>query len=307
MRNINKALAVILALLALAGVIAGCRGAESTTAAGPKTRAFIWEVTSNTTSVYLMGSIHVARQDIYPLDDTIEDAFDAADYLVVELNPEETNVLYTSLLVAKYGSYPEGESLKDSISKGLYESYKYKVGDSSRYLEQYRPWVYLISRPQIFLASTDTEYEIEYGIDIYFIEKAAKKHKEIIELETIEYQITQLSSIPDEAVVRSVLADADESSEAELDALFDAWLEGNTMELRKLLFSLLQKDPKIGPMYEKLYFERNLKMAEKIEEFLAGSDVYFIVVGAAHLVGERGLVNLMEQSGYRVEQLYNSD
>jgi uncharacterized protein YbaP (TraB family) len=48
-------------------------------------------------------------------------------------------------------------------------------------------------------------------------------------------------------------------------------------------------------------------MAEKIEEFLADDEIYFVVVGAGHLVGENGLINLLKNQGYETEQLYDSD
>ena len=292
----------------LIGAGSGCQSGEST-ATAVRTKAFIWKVTSNTTSVYMLGSVHVAKPDIYPLDDTIEDAFDDADYLVVELNPKEANLLYASLLVAKYGSYPEGESLKDNIGEELYDEFKAKVQSPDinveLSLEQYRPWVLLIAGAQSLYKSLD--YEAESGIDMHFIERAVKKDKEIIELETIDYQITQLSSIPDGVIVKAILADIGKDPEEEINAIFDTWADGDSTELTKMIFEGLEQDPGIKPMYEKLYFERNLKMAEKIEEFLSGTDVYFIVVGAGHLVGENGLVNLMERSGYQVEQPYNSD
>jgi hypothetical protein len=312
MKNIRKtiasALLIIISLLELPGAVAGCGGGEST-ATTVKTKAFIWQVTSNTTSVYLMGSVHIARPDIYPLDDTIENAFDDADYLAVELNPKEANLLYASLLVARYGSYPEGESLKDSIGEELYYELKRNLTapdiNIDYYLEQYRPWVLFMAVSQSIYESLD--YEAESGIDMHFIEKAMKKGKEITELETVEYQVTQLSSIPDEVIVEAMLADVGKDPEEEIDAMFEAWLSGDSTELSRMIFEGLEQYPGMAPMYEKLFFERNIKMAEKIEEFLSGSDVYFIVVGAGHLVGEKGLVNLVAESGYTVEQLYNRD
>jgi hypothetical protein len=45
---------------------------------------FLWQVDSPTTRAYLMGSIHLLRQDVYPLAPVIEDAFAASDALVLE-------------------------------------------------------------------------------------------------------------------------------------------------------------------------------------------------------------------------------
>ena len=53
--------------------------------------------------------------------------------------------------------------------------------------------------------------------------------------------------------------------------------------------------------------ERNITMAEMIEEFLADDETYFVVVGAGHLVGDNGLINILDERGYVTEQLYDLD
>jgi uncharacterized protein YbaP (TraB family) len=295
---------VLFTLLALLTTSPGCKGGESATAT--RSKAFIWKVTSNTTSVYLLGSIHVARPELYPLDEAIEDAFDSADYLAVEINLLEVEPLYVSLLVVKYGLYPVGEGLEDNIDEELYNSYENAViasGVNFEDFEQYRPWVLYISNTQTLYENYD--YEVESGLDIHFMEKAFWSSKEIVGLETAEYQIIQLSSVPDEVVVKAILADIDIDPEEQIDAIFDAWLNGDTSTMSEVFFRGPYIESEIEPLYEKLVYERNVKMAEKIDGFLSGDDIYFVVVGAAHLIGENGLVNLMDKRGYQVEQLYN--
>jgi uncharacterized protein len=57
------------------------------------------------------------------------------------------------------------------------------------------------------------------------------------------------------------------------------------------------------PIYEKLIYKRNRNMARKIEGFLGTNGTYFVVVGAAHLLGDRGIIQLLREKGYTVEQL----
>jgi uncharacterized protein YbaP (TraB family) len=56
-------------------------------------------------------------------------------------------------------------------------------------------------------------------------------------------------------------------------------------------------------MYEKLLYTRNKNMVSKITEYLQTHETYFVIVGAGHLVGERGIVELLRKRGYLVEQL----
>jgi hypothetical protein len=62
-------------------------------------------------------------------------------------------------------------------------------------------------------------------------------------------------------------------------------------------------DPALRPVYEKLFYERNARMAEALEGMLAQPRTWFVVVGAGHVVGPEGLVALLEKQGHRVRQL----
>lgn len=62
-------------------------------------------------------------------------------------------------------------------------------------------------------------------------------------------------------------------------------------------------DKKMNSIYEKLIYERNRNMVSKIEEFLRTKETYFVVVGAGHLVGKKGIIEMLRGKGYPVEQL----
>ena len=86
---------------------------------GPK-KSFIWKISSETNSIYLLGSIHAASPDIYPLDSAIENAFELADNLVVEVDITQMDGTRMLQLMLDYGTYPQGGSLRDYISEDLY-------------------------------------------------------------------------------------------------------------------------------------------------------------------------------------------
>ena len=84
---------------------------------------------------------------------------------------------------------------------------------------------------------------------------------------------------------------------------FDVWENGDTELFESLSVEGLNNSPALAYMYDKLVIERNTNWMPKIEEFLADEYTYFIVVGAGHLVGEEGLIILLDEAGYTVEQL----
>jgi uncharacterized protein YbaP (TraB family) len=276
---------------------------------GTKGKSFIWQISSETNTIYLLGSIHVASFGIYPLDSSIEDAFKLADNLVVEVNIKEVDEMESAQLLIEYGTYPEGEGLQDNISEDLYVQLEEQFAQSGidiAELDMLRPWLVYLMLEQ--LQMQELGCAPEYGIDLYFIEKATRADKDIIELETAEFQFELLSSILDEIITLVIEEDnIDPVTKEDLDRLFEAWENGDAAEIESILFEALIEEPALAPFYEKTFDERNLDMAEKIEEFLADDKTYFIVVGAGHLVGENGLVNILDERGYVTEQLYDSD
>lgn len=282
---------------------------ENTQAISPVPKAggksFIWKISSGYTYVYLLGSVHVADPDTYPLEASIENAYKEADKLVVEVNINEVSELKATLLLLKYGSYPEGESLRDNLPADLYDRLQEEfkaLGVSLAVLESYRPWAIMITMEA--LAMQEAGYTEEYGIDLHFINRAIDSGMEVVELETAEYQFEMLSSIPDETMIRLLLLGIEDPFDIEdLDLIFQAWEEGDAAGMEEATLQALVEDPALAPYYDILFTQRNYNMLAKIEEFLADDDVYFIVVGAGHLVGDEGLLNLLEERGYTLEQL----
>jgi uncharacterized protein YbaP (TraB family) len=303
---------ILLSFLLLLNTSCDCQNqdtAQSQTPTDVSGKSFIWKISSDTTSVYLLGSVHVARPDIYPLDSSIEDAFDSANYLVVEVNTSNLSQVEAIQLLSEYGQYPEGEWLSKNLPEKLYEKLEMQLQEFNiaiSFLDSYRPFVIYNMMSQLILESLG--YKSEYGIDLYFMDKANESNKSILQLETAEYQMSLLSSIPDEAVIGIMQYDIGNSeTENYLQELFDAWVDGDAAKIETLVFEALVEEPELEPYYEMMYDQRNFNIAQKIEEFLLDDEVYFIVVGAGHLVGENGLINLLVNRGYVMEQLDDSN
>jgi uncharacterized protein YbaP (TraB family) len=300
-------LAVLLLVLIFFSTTCGCP-AVSPTPTEAQGKSFIWKVSSTTTSAYLLGSIHAAKPDIYPLDSAIEDAFASAKYLVVEVNVNNVDNQKVTDILLEHGVYPLGEGLRDNLSSSLYDALTEqfeRFGVNIAILDSYRPWVILMTLEQLTLQ--DLGYLPENGIDYYFLDKAAQT-KMILELETAEFQLELLYSLPDELIIKSLEYDVENMTlQEDMEELLQIWEDGDAAKMESMLFEGLTEEPELAPYYEKLFDERNFIMAVKIEEFLADDEIYFVVVGAGHLVGENGLVNLLSEKGYTIEQLNDND
>ncbi|MEQ8954506.1 MAG: TraB/GumN family protein, partial [Gammaproteobacteria bacterium] len=83
--------------------------------------------------------------------------------------------------------------------------------------------------------------------------------------------------------------------------MLSAWRVGNASELNAMFVTDMQNEaPEI---YQSLLVDRNLKWIPQIEAMLADPDTELVLVGAAHLVGSDGLLNLLQERGYTVRQL----
>jgi hypothetical protein len=73
--------------------------------------------------------------------------------------------------------------------------------------------------------------------------------------------------------------------------------------MESIISDAAAQDGSIAPLFRKLFDERNIKMTSKIQGYLNSGGTYFVIVGSGHLIGERGVVELLKAKGYEVEQL----
>lgn len=267
-------------------------------------KSFLWSVRSESATVYLLGSIHVAKKDLYPLHPSIEAAFKQSDTLVLEINPAEFDNAQLQSLFFQYGIYPEGETLDRKISKETYALAEKKFGETGLAmapLKQFKPWVLAVMLQAVELQRLG--FDKQYGIDEHFLVRA-QGNKPITAFETVEYQIGLFDSFSDrlqELFLRYTISDLNLLAD-QMDAVMKGWREGDGSAIEALIFQSMNEEPALRPVYEKLIYERNRQMAAGIEAFLKTEHRYFVVVGAGHLVGQGGIVDLLRKKGYAVEQ-----
>src|SRR4030042_6276702 len=267
-------------------------------------KSFLWKVQSKTSTVYVLGSIHFMKKEGYPLNTKIEDAFDKSNVLVVEANINDINQIDVQKLIES-AFYQVNETLEKHVSRETYEVIKKESGELGMPLEfinKQKPW---------FLALTFTSFELlklgfdpNYGIDIYFLSKASR-NKKIKELESIDYQINLFSKFSDddqELFLLYTLKDINVLGR-ELDKLMEAWTSGDTKSMESIISKSITEDRKMSLIYEKIIYERNRNMAVRIEELLKTKETHFVIVGAGHLIGNKGIIEILRGKGYDVEQL----
>jgi uncharacterized protein len=265
---------------------------------------FLWKAQSKTNTVYLLGSVHFMKKDVYPLSKRIEESFDVSDVVVVEADINNMGQIDVMEL-AGTALYPENDSLGNHVSKDTYELVKKELGDAGiplLLIDKQKPWFLALTITSLKLLQLG--FDPSYGIDAYFLKKASGK-KSVQELESVDFQMKLLSGFSDreqEAFLVYTLRDLT-LLDKELDKLIRAWENGDTNTMESIALKSVSKDRDMHSVYEKLIFDRNKNMVSKIEDFLKTKNTYFVIVGAGHLIGNQGIIALLRQKGYLVEQL----
>lgn len=268
-------------------------------------RALFWRVDSEQATVYLLGSIHFADESFYPLREEIEQAFDASETLVVEVdvNSPQSMARFQDLMQSD-GSYSGDETLKDHLSKKTYEQlqvYLKELGVPLTLVEKQKPGIVVLTLAAI--QAQQAGLKPEQGIDLHFLSKI-KNDKKILALETMDEQLRIFLDIEDADLLLQDSFHSLNMVEEEMDGLVSAWKQGDEKAMHQLLFEdIVNENAAIRSLYERLYFQRNIKMTNSIKSYLKQKGQYFVVVGAGHLIGDKGIVQLLQNAGYRVSRL----
>ena len=272
-------------------------------AQAPRSPVFLWRAEVGGATLHMLGSVHVARANLYPLDARIEGAFAQSDVLVLELALDEAAQLGAAQRMMELGRLDPGVRLADVVQPETYDllvKTQERNGMSLFGLRGFRPWFVALGLTTQALEREG--FSASHGIDEHF-RRQAEGHKRIVALETVDEQLALFTGLPrdaEEHLLRQTLEELDNYG-AELDSTFEAWSAGDAAALDRLM---------IGPMraqypalFAQLFTLRNEKMVQKLLELTKTPGRYFVVVGAGHLVGSSGIVDLLRSRGIVSTQL----
>lgn len=274
------------------------------TGAAAQTRAhsFLWKVQSGANVLYLAGSVHALTSDAYPLNPVYQRAFDASGTLVEEIDLAEADPLSGGLTLLAKGMYQDGRTFSSVVSKETASLVAGKLKNTPLALEliqPMKPWMVMLMLEALGAQSAGLDPEL--GLDKHFYNLATSGGKQVIGLETAEYQVDRFDKMSDamqEQLLRSELAEM-ETEKTGIRALLTAWQTGDAAAIEKMLLTSFTENP---AAYNSLITERNRNWMPQLEACLKRSTPCFVVVGAAHVVGPQGLLAMLRQRGYRIEQ-----
>ena len=271
--------------------------------ASAQEKSFLWRVRSEKNSIYILGSIHFFKKESYPLKKSIEQAFESARKLVLEIDLQSFTPEKTQQVTLEKGLFRDGRTLQQNVAKGTYESTEQRaleLGIDLRAMNPLKPWLVALTLTTMKLQKLG--FDPNYGVDRYLADRAKRSGKPISGLESLEFQIgllDQLSQRDQELMLRETLKELDQLDQG-VEQIVQLWLKGDAGSLEEWLLAGMREYP---DLHEKIIVERNRRWLPQIEQLLAQGGGAMVVVGAAHLVGRQGVIELLKQRGYTVEQL----
>lgn len=274
----------------------------------------LYQVTDATGhKAYLFGSIHVGRENFYPLPGYVTDAFNKADKLAVEFDVlafQEDMVAQTQQLTKLM--YRDGTTIKDHIPEALYNNAVAIMTEKGEYyavLDYYYPalWANLIDN------YTVPEGAMDLGIDVNLIQMAYDCNKPVDDVESADLQYSMLANFSaplQELLLESSVEGYKNYTAAEVEKMLDIWASGDAKRFREYLSSeddtfKTDQEQALYEEYKKaMMTDRDNGMTAYVKQALTSGDTVFVCVGAAHVMGENGIVDQLKAAGYTVEEIH---
>lgn len=260
-------------------------------------KSLLWEISGNglEQSSYLFGTIHMSCDAT--LDDNIKNALDKTSLLVLEIDMDDPN-MQMDMMKGVY--MKDGKTLKDFVNDEDYkilESFlKEQTGMPIGLIGNIKPFfISAMMYPKLLDCAVVQSLENE------LMKVAHEQEEEVLGLESIEEQLNVFDEIPYEDQVKDLLESA-KNNLVDEKADFQELLNLYKLKDLNAMLKLMDKDDNLttSKHSDKLLVNRNKNWISKMEEFTKGQPTFF-GVGAAHLPGENGVINLLRKKGYIVK------
>jgi uncharacterized protein len=252
---------------------------------------------------YLFGTIHLLCANDIDLSETLKKAINETDKVYLELDMDN---LFEMMQAVQKMKMRNDTTLSDLLSDSDYKKVKAFFASKSSIipfsiLETYKPML-----AASMIMQTSTECDNAVSMEQIIMQEAKENKKEIKGMETMAYQLSIFDSIPYEVQAKQLLAfisdnDTEDKASKEYDEMASAY---RNQDLSKLEALINKEEFGIGNFADLLLYNRNKNWVISMDKIFANNSAV-IAVGAGHLPGEKGVINLLKKAGYKVEPMEN--
>ncbi len=261
----------------------------------------VWKVSKGDDFIYVAGTVHLLPASEYPLPSAFAEAYRQADTLVLEAPLPESMAEQQQML--KSLQYPAGQTLSKKLNPSVrneLHQYLQNLGLPVAMVDNFKPGFVAMQLTLVEMSKAGLSGD---GVDKYFLTQAKTAGKPLHFLETLEFQIeliAQLGAEDPNAFIKMSLAEAKDSS-AMLKKLIKAWRAGDMDFIeREVLLKAKQDD---AMTYRLMFSDRNQRWLPQLQQMFQQPGHELVMVGAAHLPGNDGVLQLLQQAGFTLKQM----
>lgn len=277
----------------------------------------LWKATGNGNTLYLLGTIHIETDELYPVHATLRNALLSSDVVMTEVDFADEEDMAR---MAELQLYDDGTTLADHISPELHEKVLAALeplGLTQEQIDSYRAWALASTFLQLAVSDVDETDDGVFPIDLYVQYKAQENNIPLTAVESATFQIEHVMNPLTDEFQEVYLATAldsylnadgsagDPEAVEQTDKMMAAWRFADVAGLEAILDkdAIMTSDDE---MTRRLFEERDPNMVAFADNFLKSETptTGFMAVGAGHMVGETGIVQSLKDLGYTVEFLY---
>lgn len=265
----------------------------------------IWEVRDEDNVVYLAGSVHLLRESDLPIPAGYYRAYQDSDHIYFELDMAQISQPEMKRRMIELGRLPENQNLSFYLSgKTLRKLHRHvaEKGIPGHMMDRLKPGMVLLTLSA--LSAGEKGASADNGVEALLYRRCVEDRKATSGLETPEFQLSMFDGFSPDLLEKLIHEAIEESGPDEnlVENLIQAWREGDCDAVEKLIFD---QSPESAAVHEIVMAKRNRSWLPVIEKSIAGKRNEMFVVGAGHLIGKDGVVDLLRKKGYRVRQLTN--
>lgn len=258
-------------------------------------KSLLWEISGNGLSKpsYLYGTIHLICPSDYFLTDSTKAAFAKTDQVYLELDMDDPSMMSKMM---KTAMFTDGKKLKDYLSADDYtllnDFFKQKMGMGLDQMNGMKPFTVMSMLYMTLLSCQPQSYEL------VFTQMASNAKKEMLGLETVEFQMSIFDQIPYDkqaALLADMVRKKEESAKefGQMVALYKA------QDVEGLLKVMDNSEWDFNGYEDILLANRNAAWIPIMEKAMQTKPTFF-AVGAGHLGGEKGVLSLLKKQGFVV-------
>lgn len=261
----------------------------------------LWSVTGASNTVYLFGSVHLLPEGGFAIDGALADAYRDAEQVCFEVDSSRLDEATTTSITLARAIDPEGRNLFELLgsSADRARSTAAAAGIDIAPFAPFEPWFAGLTIS--VMALQQHGYDVEHGVEQVIEAAASRDDKARCGLETLDFQLGMLDGMPADLQEELLLQSLEEASRVDevIQPMLAAWRAGDERALVRSLEDDFEGYPQLE---EQLIYARNERWAGLVGDMLEEDGDILLVVGALHLVGDRGLPALLRKRGFEVRR-----